>query len=63
MQSENFAEGLDIFTGDVDAKCEVNNYYREIHMENAWKPAVECFYGFEGKYMPLGIVLFGDKSH
>jgi hypothetical protein len=63
MQPDNFVEGLDIFTGKVDAQCEVNSYYGEIHTGNAWKLAVQCFCGFEGKYMPFGMVIFSNKSH
>ena len=63
MPQENFAEGLDIFTGNVDDSCQANNYYGEIHTGDRWKPVQKCFCGDEGKYMPFGIVIFGDKSH
>ena len=63
MCVENFARGLDIFTGDVDEQCEYNNCYGEIHTGDAWVPAKDRFAGTEGKYMPFGIVIFGDKSH
>jgi hypothetical protein len=63
MREENFATGLDIFTGDVDPTCESNQMYGEIHTGDAWKPAVARFRGTEGQYMPLGLVVFGDKSH
>lgn len=32
MRAENFAEGLDIFTGDVDGNCSVNDCYGEIYI-------------------------------
>lgn len=63
MREENFAPGLDIFTGYVDPDCEENNSYGEIHTGDAWKHAVARFGGGEKKYMPLGLVVFGDKLH
>ena len=63
MQPDNLAEGLDIFTGTVDAKCHHSSLYGEIHTGNAWTPAVQLFCGSQGKYMPFGVVVFGDKSH
>jgi hypothetical protein len=63
MRSENFADGYDIFTGNVDQDCKANQCYGEIHTGDAWIPARNKFCGAEGKYMPLAIVLFGDKSH
>ena len=35
MKNENFAEGLDIFTGHVDNNCEANDLYGEIHTGDA----------------------------
>ena len=63
MKEENFAEGLDIFTGHSDTNCNANDLYGEIHTGDAWQPAVERFCGCDGKYMPFGIVIFADKSH
>jgi len=63
MRQENFATGLDIFTGDVDEHCPQNKCYGEIHTGEAWQPAKERFCGRDGKYMPFGIIIFGDKSH
>ena len=40
MREENFAPGLDIFTGDVDPSCEANQVYGEIHTGDRWKHAV-----------------------
>ena len=31
MKEENFAEGLDIFTGNTDSNCDANHLYGEIH--------------------------------
>ncbi len=55
---ENFANGLDIFTGIVCGNCEPNNCYGEIHTGNAWNSAREKFCGNDGKYMPFGMVIF-----
>jgi hypothetical protein len=63
MQPDNFAQGLDMFTGHVDAQCDLNSLYGEIHTGNAWETAVQRFCGSEGKYMPFGMVVFVDKSH
>jgi len=63
MKEENFAAGLDIFTGNVDTNCDENNSYGEIHTGDAWEPARDKFCGRDGKYMPFGMIIFGDKSH
>ncbi len=42
MHQDNFASGLDIFTGSVDELCEENSCYGEVlHMGDAWIPAME----------------------
>ena len=43
--------------------CDANNKYGEIHTGDAWKPALTRFCGSYGEYMPIALVLFGDKSH
>ena len=63
MKEENFAEGYDIFTGAEIEGCAANNKYGEIHTGDAWKPALTRFCGSNGEYMPIALVLFGDKSH
>ena len=63
MRSENFSEGYDVFTGNVDPDCKANQCYGEIHTGDAWMPARNKFCGTLGDYMPLAIVIFGDKSH
>ena len=64
MRDDNFAPGMDIFTGEVHKTCSTtNDVFGEIHTGDAWTPAVERFCGTEKKYMPLGLVVFGDKSH
>ena len=62
MVADNFAEGLDVFTGKVDEDCEANNRYGEYHTGDAWNLAMERFGGTDGKYMPFGMIIFGDKS-
>jgi len=59
MNEENFAAGLDIFTGNVDTNCDKNNSYGEIHTGDAWEPARDKFCGHDGKYMPFGMIIFG----
>ncbi len=63
MQPKNIAKGYDLLTG----KCEGNNTedrYGEIHTGDAWEPARQHFCGDNNPMkMPIGLVLFGDKSH
>ena len=63
MRNENFANGLNIFTGDVDDGCVENNLFGEVHTGDAWLPAKNRICGSVGKYMPFGIIIFGDKSN
>ncbi len=37
IQPKNFAEGLDIFSGDVNEGYESNNNYGKIQIGDAWK--------------------------
>jgi hypothetical protein len=60
---ENFAKGLDIFTGNVDPSCDGNNCHGEIHTKDSWLPVRDEFCGTDGQYMPFAVVVFGDKSH
>lgn len=63
MRKENVAPGLDIFTGAVEGGYEGNLNYGEFHTGDAWKPAVKRIAGTSQKYMPFGMIVFGDKSH
>ena len=63
MKKENFAEGYDIFTGDVDENHQSNKYYGEIHTGDEWIPARDKFCRPESVDMPVSLVIFGDKSH
>ena len=62
MIKENFAEGYDIFTGDVDDNHPSNRNYGEIHTGDEWIPARDRYCQYTND-MPIGIVIFGDKSH
>ena len=62
MMKENFAEGYNIFTGDVDDNHPSNRNYGEIHTGDEWIPARDR-YCQSPNDMPIGIVIFGDKSH
>ena len=64
MRNNNFLPDLNIlFTGDVNDGCLENNHFGEIHTGGAWLPAKNCICGSVGKYMPFGIIIFGDKSN
>lgn len=63
MRKENFADGYNIFNGEQWDGAECNTKYGEIHTGDAWEPALRRFCGNERKYMPIALVLFGDKSH
>lgn len=63
MRNENIAPGYNIFTGEELEGWECNDCYGEIHTGSTWKQAVSRYCGIHGKYMPLALVLFGDKSH
>jgi hypothetical protein len=39
MKKENFAQGYDIFSGDVDITHSANSVYGEIHTGDEWIPA------------------------
>ena len=63
MKQENFADGYDIFTGDVDESHPSNKNYGEIHTGDEWIPARDKFCRSDSDDMPVSIVIFGDKSH
>ncbi len=62
LRKENIAAGYDIFTG-YELDGDSNSNYGEIHTGDAWKPALTRYCGKEGKYMPIALLIFGDKSH
>jgi len=63
MRSENFANGYDILSGAELKDDECNSKYGEIHTGDAWLPALTRYCGKNGSYMPVALVVFGDKSH
>ena len=63
MKDDNIAEGYDLFTGKIDNNHPHNQNYGEIHTGDAWEPAVKKFCGNEGKYMPVSLIVFGDKTY
>jgi hypothetical protein len=63
MKDENLAPGYDIFTGEVSDDHPSNQNYGEVHTGDAWNAAKSRFCGTKGQYMPLGLIVFGDKTH
>jgi hypothetical protein len=66
MNQENIADGYNIFTGDVDENHKSNHNYGEIHTGDEWIPARNHYCRPHDNFtndMPVGIVIFGDKSH
>jgi hypothetical protein len=65
MQESNFAPGYNVFTGNVDENHDENKRYSEIHTGDAWLPARDKFWNpnDNGDNLPVGLTVFGDKSH
>ncbi len=66
MDKANITEGYNVFTGDVDDGHTANKHYWEIHTGDAWLPACNRFCNTKDENnndMPVGLVIFGDKSH
>jgi hypothetical protein len=61
MNEKNFAEGYNVLTGEVD-NHPANNKYREVHTGDAWLPARDK-YCQNKTDIPVGIIVFKDKSH
>jgi hypothetical protein len=60
----NFAAGYDVLTGGVDANNPSNDMYGEVHTEDAWIPTRDRYCSNpQGPTMPVGLIVFGDKSH
>ena len=55
MVKENISGGYDQHTGRVDSDPKHNQHYGEIHTGD--------YCGRDGKYMPLSVVVFDDKTH
>ncbi len=61
MNEKNFAEGYYVLTGEVD-NHPANNKYGEVHNGDEWLPARDRYCQNKTK-MPVGLIVFGDKSH
>jgi hypothetical protein len=61
MNEKNFAEGYNVLTGEVDDHP-ANKKYGEVHTNDAWLPARDR-YCQNKTDMPVGLIVFGDKSH
>jgi hypothetical protein len=61
MNEKNFAEGYNVLTGEVD-NLPANNKYGEVHTGDAWLPARDR-YCHNKTDTPVGLIVFGDKSH
>jgi hypothetical protein len=61
MIEKNFAEGYNVLTGKVN-NHPANNKYGEVHTGDAWLPAMDR-YCQNKTDMPVGLIVFGDKSH
>jgi hypothetical protein len=63
MNEKNFAEGYNVLTGEVD-NHPANNKYGEVHTDtgDAWLPTRDR-YCQNKTDMPVGLIVFGDKSH
>ena len=60
MKEENLVSNYDLYTGKPTSPV---THYGEIHTGEAWEPARQHFCGDVEKNMPLGLVIFADKSH
>ena len=64
MIPSNFAEGYNVLTGEVDMNNPCNHKYGEVHTGDAWMPTKERYCDAQnGNIMPVGLIIFGDKSH
>jgi hypothetical protein len=61
MNEKNFAEGYNVLTGEVD-NHPANSKYGEVHTGDAWLNTKDR-YCQNKTYMPVGLIVFGDKSH
>ncbi len=58
---KTFAKGYNVLTGKVD-NHPANNKYGEVHTGDAWLPARDRYCQIKTG-MPVGMIVFGDKSH
>ena len=59
MRKENIAKGYDLHTGKP---TEPVTHYGEVHTGDAWEPARKYFCGEHDHHMPVGLILFIDKT-
>ena len=62
MNESNFAEGYNVLTGNVSHHHPSNQRYGEIHTGDSWIKAKKT-YCKDKDSMPVGLIVFGDKSH
>jgi hypothetical protein len=64
MVDTNFAEGYNVLTGGVDINNPSNDKYGEVHTGDAWILTRDRYCSNpQGPTMPVGLTVFGDKSH
>ncbi len=61
LNKKNFAEGYNVLTGKV-GNHSANIKYGEVHTSDAWLPA-RGMYSQNKTDMPVGLIVFGVKSH
>jgi hypothetical protein len=62
MKEQNFAEGYNLLSGEVLKEHPANNKYGKVHTGDAWSPASKRYCQKEND-MPVGLIVFVDKSH
>lgn len=62
MNKANLAANLDIHTGKP-INSELNEVYGEVHTGDRWAHARDYHCGNNPHNMPLGLIIFADKSH
>ena len=62
-KEENLADGYDLFTGEVDENNQLNKSYGKVHTGDAWEPAQKYYCGNSKEFMPISLIVFGDKTH
>jgi hypothetical protein len=63
MNPNNITQGYNLFSGKSEEGQGLGDVYGEIHTGNIWDETVYHFCGDHPQNMPLGLVIFGDKSH
>ena len=63
VKENNLADGYDLFPGEVDGNNQHNNRYGKVHTGDAWEPAQKYYCGNSKEFMPISLIVFGDKTH